>query len=253
MLEPTTDFRSSTLSSGTSRQQNPSDGNMAKGGHRCPGQDRMFAMGTVDLCRAAMLISECQRGFVDPSLSFLAGLADEVERRRILPRIHDLAASFRTAGRPVVHCTVVHRPDNAGTATAAPIVRRAIRFGVAREGDASAEIVPILSPEPGDIISNRSSGTTIFFNTDLDSILRVAGIDTVVLVGVSSNLALFAGSVEATNRNYRVLIPEDCTAGGSEATHAMAVQHFLPLLATITDAATVIDSLRDIQQNQATP
>jgi nicotinamidase-related amidase len=210
-------------------------------------------MATLDLSRAALVISECQRGFVDPSLSFLGGLAEEVERRQILPRIRDLAEGFRAAGRPVVHCTVVHRPGTEGTARTAPIVRRAMRFRVAIEGDESAAIAPMLAPAPGDVISNRSSGATIFFNTDLDSILRVAGIDTIVLVGVSSNLALFAGSVEATNRNYRVLIPEDCTAGGSEETHAMAMQHFLPLLATITDAAAVTASVGDIQQLEEKP
>jgi nicotinamidase-related amidase len=213
----------------------------------------MRAMTTVDVSRAALVISECQRGFVDPAFSFLGGLADEVERRQILPRIRELAEGFRSAGRPVVHCTIVHRPGTEGTARTSPIVRRAMRFGVAIEGDASAEIVPILTPLLGDVISNRSSGATIFFNTDLDSILRVAGIDTVVLVGVSSNLALFAGSVEATNRNYRVLIPEDCTAGGSEATHAMVMQHFLPLLATITDAAAVTDLLRNVQPGREMP
>lgn len=213
----------------------------------------MPPMNTVDLSRAALVISECQRGFVDPEFSFLGGLADEAQRRQILPRIRDLAERFRSAGRPVIHCTIVHRPGTEGAARTAPIVRRAMRFGVSVQGDASADIVPILTPAPGDIVSNRSSGSTIFFNTDLDSILRVAGIDTIVLVGVSSNLALFAGSVEATNRNYRVLIAEDCTAGGSQETHDMMVQHFLPLLAKITDAAAVNNLLHDLPHIQRLP
>jgi nicotinamidase-related amidase len=202
------------------------------------------------LSRAALVISECQRGFVEPSSTFLGGLVEEVERRQILPLIRDLASSFRAAQRPVIHCTVVHRPGTEGTARTAPITRRAMRLGVAIEGDPSAEIVPILTPEPGDVVSNRASGATIFFNTDLDSILRVAGIESIVLVGVSTNLALFAGSVEATNRNYRVVIPEDCTAGGSRETHEMMVQHFLPLLATITTAAAVEAALDDIDHTE---
>jgi len=210
------------------------------------------AVGDIDLSRAALVISECQRAFIDPSSAFLGGLVDEVERRQILPRIRDLAASFRAVGKPVIHCTIAHRPGTEGTARTSPITRRAMRFGVAVQGDPSVEIVPILAPEPGDIVSNRASGATIFFNTDLDSILRVAGIDTIVLVGVSTNLALFAGSVEATNRNYRVVIPEDCTAGGSPETHEMAMQHFLPLLATITTAATVDDALRSADLGKET-
>jgi len=209
-------------------------------------------MGNIDLSRAALVISECQRAFVDPSSAFLGGLVDEVERREILPRIRDLASSFRAAGKPVIHCTITHRPGTEGTARTSPITRRAMRFGVAVEGDPSAEIVPILAPEPGDIISNRASGATIFFNTDLDSVLRVAGIDTIVLVGVSTNLALFAGSVEATNRNYRVIIPEECTAGGSPETHEMAMQHFLPLLATITTAEVVGQALRNGADSEET-
>jgi nicotinamidase-related amidase len=198
------------------------------------------------LGRPALVISECQRGFVDPSLGFLGGLAQQVVERAMLPKIADLAATFRAAGRPVVHCTLVHRPDWAGVAARSKIVRAARRSGVAMEGDPSAEIAPELTPQAGDVVCQRQSGITLFHETGLDSILRVADIDTIVLVGVSTNLALFAAAVEAANRNYAVVVPEDCTAGASAETHEFAIVHSLPLLATVCTSGAIAEALQPV-------
>jgi nicotinamidase-related amidase len=201
-------------------------------------------MAPLVLGRSALLISECQRGFVDPSLGFLGGLAEQVVERAMLPKIAGLAATFRSAGRPVVHCTLVHRRDWAGVAVRSKIVRAARRSGVAMEGDPSAEIAAELTPQAGDVVCQRQSGMTLFYETGLDSILRVADVDTVVLVGVSTNLALFAAAVEAGNRNYAVVIPEDCTAGASAETHEFAIVHSLPLLATVCTSGAVAAALQ---------
>jgi nicotinamidase-related amidase len=201
-------------------------------------------MASLDLGRAALVISECQRGFVDPSLCFLGGLAQQVVERAMVPKIAELAATFRSADRPVVHCTLVHRHDWAGVAARAKIVRAARRSGVALEGDPSAQIAPELAPQAGDVVCQRQSGITLFHETGLDSILRVADIDTIVLVGVSTNLALFAAAVEAANRNYAVVVPEDCTAGASAETHEFAMVHSLPLVATVCTSGAVAEALR---------
>jgi nicotinamidase-related amidase len=63
---------------------------------------------------AALVISECQRGILDPAVSVTPGLAAQAAERGIVARIAELADAFPAAGLPVVHCHIAHRPDLAG-------------------------------------------------------------------------------------------------------------------------------------------
>src|ERR1700748_3340401 len=63
---------------------------------------------------AALVISECQRGILDPTAPVTRALAAQAAKRGIVARIAELAGAFRAAGLPVVHCHIAHRPDLAG-------------------------------------------------------------------------------------------------------------------------------------------
>src|ERR1700757_3596696 len=63
---------------------------------------------------AALVISECQQGILDPVVAVTPGLAAQAAERGIVTRIAGLATAFRAAGLPVVHCLIGHRPDLAG-------------------------------------------------------------------------------------------------------------------------------------------
>ncbi len=56
-----------------------------------------------------------------------------------------------------------------------------------REGEAAVEIHPRLTPRPGDVVTRRVHALSAFHGTELDTILRNAGVDTLVLVGVSTH------------------------------------------------------------------
>ena len=95
-------------------------------------------------------------------------------------------------------------------------------------------------------------GITGFHGTELESILRGLGVQTLVLAGVSTNIALPGMSTEAVNRGFNVVIPEDCTAGGTAESHAFQIRNHLPFLATISDAQSVGQVLREHLWQRAT-
>lgn len=194
--------------------------------------------------RAALLISECQRGVLDPDLAVFPGLAEQAAERAILPRIADLASVFRELGLPVVHIHMAARRGQVGRAPTTPIAARSAREQRMEKGTADVESMPEIAPQPADIVSTRTSGIGMWYGTDLDSTLRNLGIETIVLVGVSTNIALFAASVEATDRGYRAVIAEDATAGATREVHEWMVANTLPLVATLTTSAAVADTVR---------
>ncbi len=193
--------------------------------------------------KPALIISECQRGILDPSLTTLPGLAEDAKNRAVLARIASLAAQFREYGYPVLHVHISHLPGMIGCAVTSPLMSLSRRSGGLVEGTAQAEPMPEVAPQPGDIVSARRSGLAMWYGTDLDLLLRNLSVDTLVMTGVSTNLALFGGSLGAVDRGYQVVIPVDCTAGGSPETHEFMVTNSLPLLASMTTSDAVIDVL----------
>jgi nicotinamidase-related amidase len=184
--------------------------------------------------RPALLISECQRGILDPDLTNMEGLAHQASERGILNRIARLAESFRRRSAPVFHIHIEHRPDFAGCAVTSPLMGSSRRQGKMTAGSTDVESMPEVAPKADDFVCARRSGLAMWYGTDLDAMLRNCGVDTVVLVGVSTNLALFGGSLGAVDRGYQAVIVEDATAGGTLETHTWMLQNALPLLASIT-------------------
>jgi nicotinamidase-related amidase len=189
--------------------------------------------------RAALVISECQNGMTNPDYASNDGLAAQSAERGIIERIAALAADCRRAGVPVVHCTFVPRADFAGTTANCLLLGSVRKKAAVHEGRPEAEIHPLLRPEPGDYVIRRQHGLSAFHGTELEPVLRAAGVQTVILAGVSTNVAIPGTSLEAVNRGFTVVIPEDCTAGAWPEAHEFQVTHTLPLLTTVTSSEAV--------------
>lgn len=194
--------------------------------------------------KPALVISECQMGMVGEADVHNPGLAGEAVRRGIVDAIAVVAAAFRDAGLPVVHSTFVPKSDYSGTGANCLLLGHIRKQGVVKEGNPAAAIHPKLTPAPQDLVTRRVHALSAFHGTELDSYLRNHSVQSVVLVGVSTNLALPTSATEAVNRGFQVIIPEDCTAGAWPEAHEFMVKHTLPLLATMTTSTDLLDGLK---------
>ncbi|MGD0699005.1 MAG: cysteine hydrolase [Trebonia sp.] len=202
---------------------------------------------------AALVISECQRGILDPAASGLPALAAQAAERGIVARIALLASAFRAAGLPVVHCHIAHRPDLAGLKPNSLLGTLAIKNHTMIAGTPDALPPPELAPHPGDHVSCRTTGITAFYGTDLDATLRLRSVETIVLTGVSTDVAIPGLAIEAVNRGYYVRIPADCVAGSSDQSYQFMMGGLLPIVARITDADAVLASLAELAEGEQHP
>ena len=69
--------------------------------------------------------------------------------------------------------------------------------------------------------------------TPLDSLLRNEGVTTVVVVGVSLNVAIPNLVFDAVNRSYQVVVVRDAVAGVPESYGEQVLEHTLALLSTL--------------------
>jgi nicotinamidase-related amidase len=187
----------------------------------------------------AIVTQECQGAVIGPNAG-LALLAEEA-RRVALPNIVRLLPAARAAGVRVVHCLVQRRPDGLGSSHNAKI------FALGRgevdivPGTPGAAVLPELGPEPTDLVLSRWHGVGPMGGTDLDAVLRNLGVSTIVVVGVSLNIAIPNVVMDAVNAAYRVVVPRDAVAGiptDAGFTHAFAVSAVVAACAGV--AATVI-------------
>jgi nicotinamidase-related amidase len=207
----------------------------------------MSIRGLSDGERAALVISECQNNMInpEPGRRHLPGLADEAERRSLAANIARLAAGCRAADVPVLHCTIEPRPDFAGLGTRNPLLGTMAKRGSEPRAafDRGYEIDPGIPVLAEDFRVPRQHGVTPFGGTSLVPLLRNLRIDTVLLTGVSTNVALPGSAVEAVNAGFAVVLVEDCTCGASPRTHEFMVREFFPLLGQVVTAAEVLAEL----------
>jgi nicotinamidase-related amidase len=187
--------------------------------------------------RTALVTQECQGGVVGPQ----ARLADlsEAARKEAIPNIARLVPAARSAGVRVVHCLAHRRPDGLGANSNARLFRATT--GVDLDPDSpGGQVIPELGPEPGDLLLGRLHGIGPMWGTDLDIILRNLGVATVVVVGVSVNVAIPNLVMDAVNAGYQVVVPRDAVAGVPQEYCDAVIDNTLALLSTITSTGELL-------------
>src|SRR5690348_8659972 len=102
--------------------------------------------------KAALLISEMQRGVVDAGMAKFKGLAAQVAAKGLATNIALLVKAFRARGWPVVHCHVAHRSDFADVLPNTLITSIALKARAMMAGTVEVDPVAELVPEPGDYV-----------------------------------------------------------------------------------------------------
>lgn len=188
--------------------------------------------------QVAVVTSECQQGVLgDPAIfPELAAVA----RQQALPNIVTLVHAARSAGVPVVHALAHRRSDGLGANHNARLFGAAAASPVRLDPDGPAgRLVQELDGDPRDLVSSRLHGVGPMAGTDLDPLLRNLGAATLVVVGVSVNVAVTNLVMDAVNLGYRVVLPRDAIAGVPIDYADAVIDNTLSLLATVTTSTDV--------------
>lgn len=205
----------------------------------------MAAPFRLDADRAALCLVEMQNDIVHESNIGRGGLGDvlaaAVQARGVVDRLARLLAAARRRGMPVLYVNVANKPGF--PRPNAPIYRLAARRPLLVEGTWGAQVHERLAPQPADFVLERTVGVDGSYGTQLYPVLRMLGRTTLLVTGVSTNIAV-EGIVRASvNRGFDVVVVEDCCASYPEAWHRFSIENIMPLLATVTSSAAVLEAL----------
>ncbi|MCU0310561.1 MAG: cysteine hydrolase [Acidimicrobiales bacterium] len=189
----------------------------------------------------AVVTSECQNGVLGPD-SALPELA-AAARDTVVPNGSRLVHGARTAGVQVLHAVFWRRLDNRGANTNGRMFVAMNKVSPPMlPGSEAALPIPEFGLSPDDLVLGRYHGLDPVGGTDLDPILRNLGVRTVVVVGVSLNVALMGLSIGLVNAGYQVVVPRDAVAGVPDDYARALLANSYALVATVVTTDEVLDA-----------
>ncbi|MEU6671794.1 cysteine hydrolase [Streptomyces sp. NPDC046727] len=198
----------------------------------------------LDPVSTVLLTVECQQGVVGPD-SALPELARAARSSGALHNVARLVAAAHETGVQVIHAIAERRPDGRGASRNARLFRAAERLPVRQlSGSTAVRVAPPIEVAEEDIVVRRLHGLSPIHGTEVDALLRNLGCRTLVVTGVSANVAIPNAVFDAVNLGYTAVVPADAVAGvPADYTPAM-IRNTLALVATVATTDEVLGSLK---------
>jgi len=159
----------------------------------------------IDAPRTAVIVVDMENDFVTEGAPM-----ESAQAREAVPNMQKTLACARETGMKVIYTTHAHREDGCDVGRFADLYPPIATKAGLVDGTAGVEIYPALAPAPGEVVVKRHRYSA-FFGTDLDIILRGSGIETVVVIGTTTENCCHATARDAMFRDYFVVFLSDAT------------------------------------------
>ena len=201
-------------------------------------------MDILDPARTALLVVHMAKGVagqVDtPFNRLFRQLAEETGVIGVQARLLD---GFRKAKAKVVCTLVTYQPGLPRVRPNSPLFRTLVGSPTLLQGTPAVEVIDDIVPRPDEPVV-RGQAANGLDGTTLDTILRVAGIDTLVLVGIATDVAVESTARAACDRQYRTIVVSDACQADSDEAHARALDVLQKWFSETPTANEVLSALR---------
>jgi len=192
--------------------------------------------------KTALLFVHMQNAIIKaPSVLEPLGHIRATEEDKIIPNMEKLLKAFRAKGLPVVFVNA-YTPEE----TKLPVYGRfwpsLSRNRVNYKGTPDVEVIDELKPQPGEpVFYNWPFG--IFQGNEMDKYLTDNGVETIVLAGVATGMAVGVAAFALADRFYNTIVPSDTATDGNKELHDVIFKAMLPAIALVTTSDDVIAHL----------
>jgi nicotinamidase-related amidase len=178
----------------------------------------------------AVVCVECQNGVLGPESVLPALAADSSELVSSVRRLLDSARQF---GARVVHAT--YEGNLGGRPTGTARLWRALGPATAQwaPGSAATTVLPELLA-PTDLVLPRHHGLFPTLDSELLPVLKGLGVSTIVLAGVSLNLAITHTAGHVTQAGFELIVPRDAVGGTPKGYAEQVLDNTIAVLGRLT-------------------
>jgi nicotinamidase-related amidase len=172
----------------------------------------------------ALVVVDLQNDFLAPNGAYARGGATSAQALLLPDRVARVAKALKAKGGMVLASQFTLWPDAAGEPMISPHLlglRPFLKRGDFAPGSPGQACVDVIAPLVD--VSVCKVAYSAFFNTQLDWVLKHAGIDTVVVCGIVTNGGVASTVRDAHMREYQTLVLHDGCAAFSQATHDASI------------------------------
>ena len=178
--------------------------------------------------KVGVLVVDVCRAYADPESPLFANC------RPAFDACTELVASARSCGAPVVWTRVRYQP---GGADGGLFYRKVAALACFDEGNPLGDWLDELVPADDEIVVTKQYASS-FFGTSLASSLNTAGIDTLLICGVSTSGCVRATALDALQHGFRPLVVADACGDRDQRVHDANLFDLGAKYADIVDLAT---------------
>jgi ureidoacrylate peracid hydrolase len=198
---------------------------------------------------AALLVVDVQNDFVSSKGSAAQRGEDVSTAQAMVPRLIRLIEEARRVSLTVVYVKTTH---SQWTDTPSWIYRKSqeTNLNTCREGSWGAEFYDGISPLPNErvVIKHRYSA---FINTDLNTVLKAKGIESVLVTGVATNVCVETTARDAYMYDYYVTMVGDCAAAYDSKLHETTLENMRRHFGLVASSEEIITTWQGLGQRKA--
>lgn len=192
--------------------------------------------------KVALLVLDMQEDIVGKGgASESLGFPKACEESGIIPKIQALIKAFREKKLPVVYVVAEFNPI-------VPMPYYGVFYEhikaikpCAPSSKGTQVIAQLLPAWDEPVVKKWNIG--IFSNSNLDNVLKYYGANTLILVGVATNLVVHIAAVQATDLGYSIIVPKDAVTSSDKEAHEYTLTKVLPLISLVTTTEEILSKV----------
>ena len=169
--------------------------------------------------KSALILLDLQDGILDRHIK--DGNTD------YLPRVSTSIRKARAAGIHVIHVKTSFRPGHPEISLRNALLAPLVSHGAFIEGEAVVNIAHEVAPADGDIVVTKRR-VSAFAGSDLDTVLRGLGIDSLILGGVATSGAVLSTMRQAADMDFSLTVVSDLCLDPDPEVHRILTEKVFP-------------------------
>jgi nicotinamidase-related amidase len=207
----------------------------------------------IDLSKTAFFVTDPQNDFLSEKSPAWGLVGPTVIKHKVVEKEITLKALAKKLGIPLFYSTHMYTPkdfEQWPKNSLNGIDKVMFDNKMFAEGTWGHEIHPDLKPDSNTIVMNPHKGLSNFWTGDAAIQLRMYGIETIIMYGMSANMCVESHARDAIENGFELIIIADATAAAGVPAYEAAIINYEFLAMEVVTTNQIIKRLKKAKRGE---
>jgi nicotinamidase-related amidase len=207
----------------------------------------------IDLSKTALFVTDPQNDFLSEKSPAWGLVGPTVTRNKVVEKEKMLKALGKELGIPLFYSTHMYTPKDFEQWPKKPlngIDKVMFDNKMFAQGTFGHEIHKDLKPDSNTIVMNPHKGLSNFWTGDAAIQLRMYGVETIIMYGMSANMCVESHARDAIENGFELIIIADATAAAGDAAYEAALTNYEFLAMEVVTTEQIVKRLKAAKRGE---